>query len=85
MNYADAARIKTILLNCNFKYEENQKKADIIILVTCAIKQKAEDKITGLLQEFLPHQKIWISGCMIQHNLRNNKLTNKKLPTTMKI
>lgn len=85
MNYADAARIKTVLLNCDFKYEETQEKADIIILVTCSIKQKAEDKITWLLQELLPHQKIWISGCMIQHNLRNNKLSSKKVPTTMRV
>lgn len=85
MNYADAARIKTILLNCDFSYEEDQKKADIIILVTCSIKQKAEDKITGLLKDILPHQKIRISGCMIQHNLRNSKINNKKLPETMKV
>ncbi len=85
MNYADAARIKTVLLNCGFFYEEKQEQADIIILVTCSIKQKAEDKITGLLKEILPHQKIRISGCMIQHNLRNSKITNKKLPETMKV
>ncbi len=85
MNYADSARIKTVLLNCGFFYEEKQEQADIIILVTCSIKQKAEDKITGLLQEILPHQKIRISGCMIQHNLRNSKITNKKLPETMKV
>jgi len=85
MNYADAARIKTVLLNCGFFYEEKQEQADIVILVTCSIKQKAEDKITGLLQEIVPHQKIRISGCMIQHNLRNSKITNKKLPETMKV
>jgi tRNA-2-methylthio-N6-dimethylallyladenosine synthase len=85
MNYADAARIKTVLLNCGFSYEEKQEKSEIIILVTCAIKQKAEDKITGLLQEILPNQKIRISGCMIQHNLRNSKITNKKLPEIMKV
>jgi len=46
MNYADSARIKTILQNCWFSYEENIKNADIIILDTCSVRQKAEDKIT---------------------------------------
>jgi len=85
MNYADSARIKTVLLNCWFSYEEKQENADIIILTTCSIKQKAEDKITGLLQEIRKNQKIWITWCMIQHNLRNNKLTAKKIPETMKV
>jgi len=85
MNYADAARVKTVLLNCGFSYEENQKKADIIIFVTCSVKQKSEDKITWLLQEISPNQKIRICGCMIQHNLRNSKITNKKLPENLKI
>ncbi|HRX63715.1 MAG TPA: MiaB/RimO family radical SAM methylthiotransferase [Candidatus Absconditabacterales bacterium] len=85
MNYADTARIKTILLNCGFSYKSKQEDADIIILVTCSVRQKAEDKITGLLKDIKKNQKIWITGCMIQHNIRNNKLTNKKLPQNLKI
>ncbi|HKL43939.1 MAG TPA: hypothetical protein VJ892_01525 [Candidatus Absconditabacterales bacterium] len=85
MNYADRARIKTILLNCGFSYEEKQENAKIIILVTCSVRQKSEDKITGLLRDIKKEQKIWITGCMIQHNIRNNKLTNKKLPQNLKI
>ncbi len=85
MNYADTARVKTILLNCWFSYEDKQENADIIILITCSVRQKSEDKITGLLQDIKPNQKIRISGCMIQHNIRNNKLTNKKLPTNLKV
>ena len=84
MNYADSARIKTILQNCWFSYEENIKNADIIILDTCSVRQKAEDKITGLMKWFDRKQKIWITGCMIQHNIRASKLTTKKLPETLK-
>jgi len=85
MNYADTARIKTILLNCWFFYESKQENADIVIFVTCSVRQKAEDKITGLLKDINKNQKIWITGCMIQHNIRNSKLTNKKLPHYLKI
>ena len=84
MNYADSARINTILQNCWFSYESNIKNADIIILDTCSVRQKAEDKITGLMKWFGKNQKIRITGCMIQHNMRTSKLTTKKLPDTLK-
>jgi tRNA-2-methylthio-N6-dimethylallyladenosine synthase len=71
MNYADSARIKAVLLNCGFLYTENIKDADIVIFDTCSVRQKAEDKITGKLKELKKTQKIWITGCMIQHNMRS--------------
>lgn len=83
MNYADSARIKAILTNCWFSYTENKKEANIIIFDTCSIKQKSEDKITGKLKTIRPDQKVRITGCMIQHNLRNSKLKNEK--TNLKI
>ncbi len=85
MNYADTARIKTILLNCWFSYTAEQKDANIVILVTCSVRQKSEDKITWLLKDIWKNQKIRITGCMIQHNMRNNKIANKKLPQNLKI
>lgn len=71
MNYADSARIKAVLLHCGFSYTENINEADIVIFDTCSIKQKAEDKVTGKLKLLKKTQKIWITGCMIQHNIRN--------------
>jgi hypothetical protein len=71
MNYADSARIKSILTNCWFSSTENIQEANIIIFDTCSVRQKSEDKITGKLKEIRPDQKVWITWCMIQHNLRN--------------
>jgi len=74
MNYADAARIKAVMINCGFLYCETIEDADIIIFDTCSIKQKAEDKITWRLQNIPSNKKIWITWCMVQHNLRNSKI-----------
>lgn len=79
MNYADSARIKAVLINCWFSYTENIREADIVIFDTCSVRQKAEDKITGKLRELKPSQKIWITGCMIQHNMRSWKLEGWKV------
>ncbi|MDD3262948.1 MAG: MiaB/RimO family radical SAM methylthiotransferase [Candidatus Absconditabacteria bacterium] len=84
MNYADSARIKAVLTNCGFLYTENIEESDIIIFDTCSVRQKSEDKITGQLKEINPNKKIWITGCMIQHNLRNQKITSKELPENLK-
>jgi tRNA-2-methylthio-N6-dimethylallyladenosine synthase len=70
MNYADAARIRVVLSNCGFLYTENIKEADVVIFHTCSVRQKSEDKITGKLKTIRPDQKVWITGCMIQHVLR---------------
>lgn len=70
MNYADSARIKTVLLNCGFSYAETIQEAEIVIFDTCSIRQKSEDKITGSLKNLASHQKIRITGCMVQHNLK---------------
>jgi len=46
MNYADAARIKTVLNNCWFSYTDKIKDADIVIFHTCSVRQKSEDKVS---------------------------------------
>lgn len=77
MNYSDSARIKTVLQNCWFSYEEKIENADIVIFDTCSVRQKSEDKITWMMQDVRKDQKIWITWCMIQHNLdtaRNDQL-----------
>ncbi len=78
MNYADSARIKAVLLNCGFSYAQDMKDADIVIFDTCSIRQKSEDKITGSLKNIPLHQKIRITGCMVQHNLK--KTFKEKTP-----
>lgn len=81
MNYADSARIRAMLHHCWFLYTEKIEDADIVIFDTCSVRQKAEDKITGKLKTLKPNQKVWITGCMIQHTLRNSKfrIQNSKL------
>jgi tRNA-2-methylthio-N6-dimethylallyladenosine synthase len=77
MNYADAARIKAIMLNSGFSYVDTIQDADIVIIDTCSVRQKSEDKVTGKLKEIPQDKKIWITGCMIQHNFRNAKISKQ--------
>ena len=45
MNYSDSARIKAVLSNCGRAHVDNKEDADIVILDTCSVRQKSEDKV----------------------------------------
>jgi len=77
MNYADAARISTVLKNLWWK-QTTLEKADVVIFDTCSVRQKSEDKITWKLKEIPSNKKIWITGCMVQHNLKQNRIAEDK-------
>jgi len=74
MNYADSARIATMLKNIGFEQTNTIDDADIVIFDTCSVRQKSEDKITWKLTQIPKDKKIWITGCMVQHNLSKKKL-----------
>ena len=85
MNYSDTARIKSVLKNCGFDPVETVAEADIVIFDTCSVRQKSEDKVTGKLKEIPLTKKVRITGCMIQHTMRNQKVsTAAKLPDQLK-
>ncbi|MBD3362554.1 MiaB/RimO family radical SAM methylthiotransferase [Candidatus Dojkabacteria bacterium] len=47
MNYADSERIRTVFNNFGVEEVKDIKKADYIVLNSCAVRQKAEDKLLG--------------------------------------
>lgn len=78
MNYSDSARIKAVLTNCGFAHVDNIDQADIVVLDTCSVRQKSEDKVWWQIRELRPDQKVWLTGCMIQHNLNLKKTRTTK-------
>ena len=72
MNVYDSDQISKILLSLNYKPTEDLKKADLIIVNTCAIREKAEQKVfsflgrlTGLKRK-KPGLIIGVGGCVAQ-------------------
>lgn len=81
MNYSDSARIKAVLINCGWTYAEDKADADVVILDTCSVRQKSEDKVWGMLKEIReqkPKTKVRLTGCMIWHNLNLKKTRTTK-------
>ena len=94
MNKADSEKINMILLQSWFVKTNLFKEALVVILNTCSVRQKWEDRVFGLMQEiFLENQKrnkkiiTWITGCMVRKTGINSKYLSKtkKRQTAKKI
>jgi tRNA-2-methylthio-N6-dimethylallyladenosine synthase len=72
MNVYDSERLSALLLSQGHQMTENAEDADIIVLNTCSVRNKAETRALGRLSEFQrfkqknPHIKLVVTGCMAQ-------------------
>lgn len=70
MNKSDSERLESLLLSLGFQKASQPKQADLIILNTCSVRQTAEDRVLGQIQNFLkikkkkPHLLIGVTGCL---------------------
>ncbi len=73
MNQADSEKINMILLQSKFIKTNDWKQADLIILNTCSVRQKWEDRVFWFAEEIkkenIKNNKnilLWITGCMVR-------------------
>jgi len=72
MNEYDSDYLSQVLLNSGFLPTENPKKADIILINTCTVRAKAEQKAFSLLGRMVALKKrkpdliVGIAGCIAQ-------------------
>lgn len=72
MNLADSSTLVQTLRSRGYKRVENEQEADLLILNTCSVREKAEQRVIGRLWEMQRHKKdrpkmkIAVVGCMAQ-------------------
>jgi tRNA-2-methylthio-N6-dimethylallyladenosine synthase len=72
MNYSDSERIESFLDNLGYERASSDVSADLIVYNTCSIRQKAEDRIFGLMPKLAQLKKqnpgllVMITGCMVR-------------------
>ena len=85
MNTADAERLITPLRNAGWTQSTNPSTANLLIYVTCSVRQKSEDKVYGLAESVLalkkksPLLKVIVTGCMAARLARGNRTLNTRL------
>ncbi len=83
MNVADSEEMISILQNQNFKTANSEADADLIILNTCHIREKATQKVLsrlGRLDELKkqnPKLKIAVTGCVAQAEAKRLAKANR--------
>jgi len=72
MNEADTEVLHGLLEALGFCYTELKEEADLLVIVTCAVRQKAEEKVSTLLGRLRSWKKektdriLAVGGCMSQ-------------------
>ena len=80
MNQADSERIESFLSENKYQALDNYIKADLVILTTCGIRQAAEDRVYGLVNQIRktnPKVKIVITGCLANREDVQKRLKGK--------
>lgn len=81
MNYSDAEKIAGDYEEKGWQQTKNVKEADEIIVVTCSVRQTAEDRVYGQIYNFSRQRKegvrIILTGCILRYSL---KWLKEKIP-----
>ena len=86
MNHADSIRIGSALEQTGYTFTENADEADVLILNTCSVRQKAEDSATGRLTSLVPLKRkkpdlvVAVTGCMVPPNEPGKAALYKRFP-----
>ena len=77
MNYADSEKINMILMSAGLRKVVDPVKADVVIMNTCSVRQKGEDRVFGFMREIERYHKqnatnisplFGITGCMVRQS-----------------
>jgi len=80
MNKSDSERIAGYLEKLGYKQCQNQSQADLVVLNTCGVRQKAEDRVYGLIHNIKkenPKAKIVLAGCLSERKDVQKRLVGK--------
>ena len=89
MNFSDSEIVASILAKEGFGTTRNVEEADLVLLNTCSIRDKAEQTVRKRLSSFnklkqeRPDMKIGVLGCMAER-LKDKFLDEEKLVDFLK-
>lgn len=80
MNQSDAERIASHLDQKKIKQSASIEEADFVIFVTCGVRQSAEDRVYGQINNIKkksPEKKVILTGCLAHRKDVQRRLKNK--------
>jgi tRNA-2-methylthio-N6-dimethylallyladenosine synthase len=71
MNVNDSEKIRHLLENKGLELSGSEVEADIIIINSCAVREKPQEKIFSYIGQFPTSKKIIVAGCVAQVEKEN--------------
>ncbi len=84
MNFSDSEIVASILTTEGFNTTNELEEADLVLINTCSIREKAESNVRKRLEKFnavkktKPHMKVGVLGCMAER-LKSQLLEEEKI------
>lgn len=84
MNFSDSEIVASILQNEGFNTTQNLEEADLVLVNTCSIREKAEQTVRKRLEKYNavkkinPNMKVGVLGCMAER-LKSKFLEEEKI------
>lgn len=84
MNFSDSEIVASILATEGFNTTQELEEADLVLVNTCSIREKAETTVRKRLEKFnaikkkRPHMKVGVLGCMAER-LKSKLLEEEKI------
>ncbi|MDE3742853.1 tRNA (N6-isopentenyl adenosine(37)-C2)-methylthiotransferase MiaB [Maribacter polysaccharolyticus] len=84
MNFSDSEIVASILANEGFNTTQELEQADLVLVNTCSIREKAETTVRKRLEKYntikkkRPHMKVGVLGCMAER-LKSKLLEEEKI------
>ena len=79
-NEADSERIRGLLADCGYTFQDTEEAADVIVINTCAVREHAEQRVLGNIGALVhtrrrhPEQQIFLCGCMAAESTIQQKI-----------
>jgi len=76
MNHSDSERVAAVCESMGYIPAKDDQNAELYVINTCSIRQKAEDRVLGMGKKFFefkksnPNTKVILTGCMAKRDLR---------------
>ncbi len=76
MNLSDSERVAAVCRSMGYTPSPDDKQADLYVINTCSVRQKAEDRVIGMGKQFFqfkkdrPDVKVVLTGCMAKRDIR---------------
>ncbi len=85
LNFADSERVASALEKQGYQPAENIEEADLIVINSCIVRESAENRVYGLLNNLKPSMvngqlsEVILTGCLAGWALRNGRVNLNKL------